>query len=234
MRIGRTGTAPTHTEDRFHKFAAGVASLEARSQLAASLVQAADEQRRRMARDLHDGAQSRLVLVVMALERARASDDLSPMVRVLIEEALMQTRAAIDELRELAHGIHPAILTNSGLAAAVEMLADRAPLPVQIAIPPERYPAPVESAAYFVAAEALTNIVKYACASRARIVATRTPSCLRLVVADNGVGGARREPGGGLAGLTDRLAALKGTLSIVSPLDAGTRITAEIPLGGAV
>jgi signal transduction histidine kinase len=136
----------------------------------------------------------------------------------------------VDELRQLAQGIHPAILTNRGLKAAVEVLANRVSLPVEIAIPAERYPAPVELAAYFVAAEALTNVTKYARASRARVAATRTPSGLRLVVEDDGVGGAERRPGRGLAGLTDRLDALEGVLTIESPPGAGTRVIAEIPL----
>jgi signal transduction histidine kinase len=124
------------------------------------------------------------------------------------------------------------ILTNGGLAAAVDVLADRAPLPVEIEIGDERYPPAVESAAYFVAAEALTNVTKYARASRARIAVTSTPAALRLVVEDDGAGGAKRTPGGGLAGLGDRLAALDGVFSVDSPPGGGTRVRAEIPLPG--
>ena len=228
---------PAGVEQRLATFAevivAGLSSAAARSELAASrvrIVESADEQRRRIVRDLHDGAQSRLLHAVIALERVKASGDLAPDVRPLVEEGLTHARSAIDELRELAHGIHPAILTNTGLAAAVAALADRAPLPVEIAIPQERYPASVESAAYFVAAEALTNVAKYARASRARITATRTSAGLRLVVEDDGVGGAKRAPGRGLAGLGDRLAALNGVLAIDSRPGGGTRIRAEIPL----
>jgi signal transduction histidine kinase len=152
-------------------------------------------------------------------------------VRSLVEEGVTHVRSAIRELRELAHGIHPEILTQHGLAAAVQPLADRAPLPVDIEMPEERYPAPVESAAYFVAAEALTNVAKYARASTARIAGTRTPAGLSLVVEDDGVGGAKRMPGRGLAGLGDRLAALDGALAVDSPPGGGTRIRAEIPLG---
>jgi signal transduction histidine kinase len=133
-------------------------------------------------------------------------------------------------LRELPHGIHPATLTNHGLAAAIEVLAERTPLPVQIDIADERYPTPVESALYFVAAEALTNVAKYARASTARISVTRLPAGLRLVIEDDGVGGAQRVPRRGLAGLGDRLAALDGVLTIDSPPGGGTRIRAEIPL----
>jgi PAS domain S-box-containing protein len=225
------------TEHRLASFAeliaTAVSNAAARSELVASrvrIVEAADEQRRRVVRDLHDGAQSRLIHTVMALERARTHEQLAPAVRPLVEEGLMHARSAIGELRELAHGIHPAILTHGGLAAAIEVLADRSPLPVRLGIPDERYPTPVESAAYFVAAEALTNVAKYAHASTAKVNATRTPAGLRLVVEDDGVGGARRAPGRGLAGLGDRLAALDGVLAIDSPPGGGTRICAEIPL----
>jgi signal transduction histidine kinase len=225
------------TEQRLASFAelvaTAVSNAAARSELVASrgrIVEAADEQRRRVVRDLHDGAQSRLIHTVMALERARTHDQVAPEVRSAVEEGLMHARLAIGELRELAHGIHPAILTHGGLAAAVEVLADNTPLPVQLGIAEERYPTPVESAAYFVAAEALTNVVKYARASTARVSATRTAAGLHLVVEDDGVGGAERAMGGGLAGLGDRLAALDGVLGIDSPPGGGTRISADIPL----
>jgi signal transduction histidine kinase len=213
--------------------ATAIANIEACAEVAACpwrIVEATDDQRRRVVRDLHDGAQSRLVHAVIALKRASARGDLPPDARSLVDEGLAHISSAIEELRELAHGIHPAILTNRGLAAAVEVLADRSPLPVHIAIPAERYPATVELAAYFVAAEALTNVAKYARASRARIAATGMPTGLRLMVEDDGVGGAERRPGRGLAGLADRLDALDGLLAIDSPPGAGTRITAEIPL----
>jgi signal transduction histidine kinase len=184
-------------------------------------------------RDLHDGAQSRLVHAVILLKGASAREDLTPGVRSLVEEGLRHASSAIDELRELAHGIHPASLSRGGLAAAVKELAGRAPLPVQVAIPPERYPEAIESAAYFVAAEALTNVTKYAHASRARIEATSSPEGLRLVVEDDGIGGAERAPGRGLAGLADRVDALDGVLAIDSAPGAGTRITAEFPVSTA-
>jgi PAS domain S-box-containing protein len=228
---------PGGTERRLASFAdliaTAVSNAAARSELLDSrvrIVEAADEQRRRVVRDLHDGAQSRLIHTVIALERARARDDVPPTVRPLVEEGLTHAHAAISELRDLAHGIHPVILTNNGLAAAVEVLADRTPLRVELEIPDERYPTPVESAAYFVAAEALTNVAKYAHASWARITVTRTPPGVRLVVEDDGVGGAQRAAGGGLAGLGDRLAALDGDLAVDSPPGGGTRIRAEIPL----
>jgi signal transduction histidine kinase len=235
----RTGPdrLPAATEHRLASFAeliaTAVSNAAARSELVASrvrIVEAADEQRRRVVRDLHDGAQERLVHAIFVLQRAHDRDDVAPEVRSLVEEGVTNVRSAINELRELAHGIHPEILTHHGLAAAVEPLADRAPLPVEIEIPDERYPTPVESAAYFVAAEALTNVAKYARASTARITGARTPAGLSLVVEDDGVGGARRTPGRGLAGLGDRLAALDGVLVVDSPPGGGTRIRAEIPL----
>lgn len=228
---------PADAESRIEQFtelvATAIANVETRCELAASrarIAQAADEQRRRIVRDLHDGAQSHLVHAIIALEHAKAPTAGTPDGRSFVDDALMHVRYAIDELRELAHGIHPSILTNRGLAAAVEVLADRAPLPVHVAIAEERYPPAVESAAYFVTAEALTNVVKYARASRARIAASRSARGLRLLVEDDGTGGAEREPGRGLAGLADRLAALDGVLAIDSPPGAGTRITAEIPI----
>jgi signal transduction histidine kinase len=147
-----------------------------------------------------------------------------------VEQALEETRAAIDELRELAHGIHPSLLANRGLAAAIESLADRAPIPAELDVPDVRYPPAVESAAYFVAAEALTNLAKHASASIVRIRASSNPNALVLEVEDDGVGGATPSPGGGLAGLQDRVAALNGTLIVDSPRNRGTRIRAEMPL----
>ncbi len=156
--------------------ATAVSNATARSELVASrarIVTAADEQRRRVVRDLHDGAQQRLVHAVITLQLAHGLDDAPPELGQLVDEALEHTGAAIEELRELAHGIHPALLTSRGLAAAVEALADRAPVPVHVDIPDRRYPAAVESAAYFVAAEALTNVAKYANASTARVTASQ-------------------------------------------------------------
>jgi signal transduction histidine kinase len=195
----------------------------------ARIVAAADEQRRRVVRDLHDGAQARLIHAIIALEHAKAHDAVPADARPLVEEALMHTRSAIDELRDLAHGIHPAILTNRGLAAAIEALADRAPLPVQIEIPDERYPAPVESTAYFVVAEALTNVAKHARAGRAEVTARVEDGTLRVQVRDDGVGGARTD-GSGVRGLVDRLAVLDGQFRVESPAGGGTLVAADFPL----
>jgi signal transduction histidine kinase len=228
---------PPGAEDRVADFAElvsyAIENAETREELTASrarLVQSADEQRRRVVRDLHDGAQQRLIHAVMTLQLAHARGDAPPELTRLLGAALDDTRAAIEELRELAHGIHPAVLTHRGLAAAVNALADRAPLPVQVDIPDQRYPAAVESTAYFIAAEALTNIAKYARASTARITATHSADTLVLTIADDGAGGASPSTGGGLAGLQDRVAALDGTLTVDSPAGAGTRIHAQLPL----
>jgi signal transduction histidine kinase len=227
---------PVGAEDRVAAFAEFVSyaidNAETRDELLASrarLVEAADEQRRRVVRDLHDGVQQRLVHAVTALQLAHGRDDVPPELARLVGEALEDTRAAIDELRELAHGIHPAVLTHRGLAAAVEALADRAPVPVDVDIPEQRYPAFAESAAYFVAAEALTNVAKYAHASTARVTATRTADALVIAVEDDGVGG-DTDTGQRTLRLQDRVAAFDGTLIVDSPPGEGTRIRAKIPL----
>ena len=231
---------PAGTEQRLWAFAELIATAlsnaAARTELLESrarIVAAGDEQRRRVVRDLHDGAQQRLVHAVITLQRAHGRGDLSKDVRPLVERGLDHARQAIAELRELAHGIHPDVLTDHGLQAAIETLADRAPLAVDVDVPDERYPAAVESAAYFVAAEALTNVAKYADASAARVSATRSASALTLVIEDDGVGGATRTPDGGLSGLVDRLGALGGELTVDSARGAGTHIRAVIPLHAA-
>jgi PAS domain S-box-containing protein len=235
---GRMGTAMT-----FHDLSASVRADEERRQFAverarleevrasrARIVEAADAERRRVVRDIHDGAQQRLVYAVISLQLAQGRGNMSPDMKALFEDALEHTQGAIEELRELAHGIHPAVLTRGGLAAAVEELAGRAPFPVQVRLVEERYPASVESAAYFVAAEALTNVAKYSRASTARVTVTQSANRLCLVVEDDGVGGARPSPGSGLSGLEDRVATLDGTLAVDSPPGVGTRVRAEIPL----
>jgi PAS domain S-box-containing protein len=228
---------PNGTEERLAGFAeltaTAVSNATARSELLASrarIVEAADEQRRRVVRDLHDGAQQRLIHGVMTLQLAHARDDASPELSRLVGDALEDTRGAIEELRDLAHGLHPAILTHRGLAAAVEALADRAPLPVRVDIPDRRYPSSVELTAYFVAAETLTNVAKYARASTVHIAAVPTADELVLSIDDDGVGGATPSAGSGLSGLQDRVAAVDGKLTIASPPGGGTRVCAAIPL----
>ena len=235
---GRVGTAMTfhdqtvsvQVEDERRRLEVERARLSEVSASRARIVEAADEQRRRVVRDLHDGAQAMLVRVVLLLEMARQGGEVPDGARAEIDDALDNARAAVDALRELARGIHPGTLTRRGLAAAVKHLAERAPVPVTVEIGDDRYPNSVESAAYFVVAEALTNVAKYAGAATARVTATRTPSHLVVDVDDDGIGGAAPSLDGGLAGLVDRLAALDGTLEVSSPPGEGTRVRGAIPL----
>jgi CheY-like chemotaxis protein len=235
---GRMGTAMTfhdqtvsvQVEDERTRLEVERARLGEVSASRARIVEAADEQRRRVVRDLHDGAQAMLVRVVLQLQLASQAGDIPAEVRTEIDDALDNARAAIDALRELARGIHPGTLTRRGLAAAVKHLAERTPIRVAVEIGDDRYPNSVESAAYFVVAEALTNVAKYAGASTARVTATRTSSHLVLDVDDDGIGGAAPSVDGGLSGLADRLAALDGTLEVSSPPGEGTHIRAAFPL----
>jgi signal transduction histidine kinase len=193
----------------------------------ARIAEAADAERRRVERDLHDGAQQRLVALVMRLEQSRAT---TPGSNALIDDTNSELRAAIDEVRSLARGLHPPILAEAGLAAAVESLAERMPLPIEVHLPEGRFERRAEATAYFVVAEALTNVARHAGASHARVEGTLDAERLRLSIADDGQGGARTEGGSGLRGLADRLAAVGGTLAIESPAGAGTTVRAEIPL----
>jgi signal transduction histidine kinase len=195
----------------------------------ARVLEAADTERRRVVRDLHDGAQQRLVQTVLILRLAQReladNGDGTPLVR----EALSQAEHATRELSELAHGILPPVLTRGGLRAGVEALAARIHVPVAVAVVHDRLPAAVESTAYFVVAEALTNVVKHSGADRVEVEAAVADGALRVSVRDNGAGGARRD-GGGLLGLEDRLAVLDGRLEVASPPGAGTLVAAAIPV----
>jgi signal transduction histidine kinase len=183
-------------------------------------------------RDLHDGTQQRLVHTILTLKLAReAIDGGQDCAPELVNEALEHAQRAKGELRELAHGILPAVLTRGGLRAAVETLASRTPVHVEIDVAVDRLAAPVEATAYFIFAEALTNVAKHARAKRATVRAHVDGDTLRLEVRDDGIGGAHTD-GSGLVGLADRLAALDGEFSVDSPVDRGTRIAAAIPLGG--
>jgi signal transduction histidine kinase len=197
----------------------------------ARIVAAADAERRRLERDLHDGAQQRLLGIRLALRLARSrvgNDDAE--VEELLSEADEELMTGLDELRALARGIHPAVLTDEGLPAALASLARRAAVPVEIrAVPDERLAAPVEAAAYFVASEALANVTKHAQASNVTIAVTRNDGWVRLEVADDGIGGADVSRGSGLAGLKDRVEALDGHLEITSRTAAGTTLSAEFP-----
>jgi PAS domain S-box-containing protein len=199
----------------------------------ARIVEAADAARRRLERDLHDGAQQRLVELALDLRMARARLDADPaQVRGLLDAALGDLDAATRELRELARGIHPAALTEGGLRAALEALVARSTVPAQlVAVPGERFSAPIEATAYFTVAEALTNTARYADAGRVEVEATRVNARLRVEVRDDGRGGADAGAGSGLRGLADRVAALDGALEVTSPPGGGTVVRAEIPCG---
>jgi len=197
----------------------------------ARIVEAGDLERRRVERDLHDGAQQRLVLLSLELQVARRAlgDAGDPAVRRSLDRAAEEALAALAELRDLALGIHPLILTESGLGEAVESLADRTSVDVSVDVGSERYSPAVEGAAYFVISEALANVTKYAKASKARVRVRGLDDHLSIEIEDDGVGGADPRSGSGLRGLADRLAVLDGTMTIVSPPGGGTRISAQIP-----
>jgi PAS domain S-box-containing protein len=197
----------------------------------ARIVAAGDTARRRLERDLHDGAQQRLVELALDLRMARARIDADPAeARELLEAALQDLDNATAELRELARGIHPAALTEGGLRPALDALLARCSVPVRlVAAPEERFPPAVEAAAYFVVAEALTNVIRYAGARAAEVEVTSHDESLSVQVRDDGRGGADPAAGSGLLGLADRLAALDGTLTVESPSGGGTTLHAEIP-----
>jgi signal transduction histidine kinase len=189
------------------------------------------EERRRLERDLHDGAQQRLVAMALNLRLARAKLNEDPIAADrLLASAGEELDSALEELRELARGIHPAVLTDRGLGTALETLASRAPVPVELArLPEARLPEAVELAAYFVVAEALTNVAKYAHATHAKVEVARANGRLVVEVEDDGVGGANPENGTGLRGLADRIAVLEGRLEIDSERGRGTTVRAQIP-----
>jgi uncharacterized protein YhfF len=198
-------------------------------------VEAADAERIRIARNLHDGAQQQLVAVGQLLDMARRALERSPdEVGALLDQAREQLTAANAELRELARGLHPVRLADAGLAGALESLAATSVLPIEIAaLPQRRFPDVVEASLYFLVSEALSNAVKYAQASRLVVSVDQQGPVVICEVADDGVGGASAAQGSGLAGLAERLEALGGTLQVVSPPDEGTRLHATLPVEGA-
>jgi signal transduction histidine kinase/PAS domain-containing protein len=227
---------PADTERRMAHFAqlldTAIANADSRDQLTASrarLLSAGDEARRRVVRDLHDGAQQRLVHTIVTLKLAqRALGAQDENAASLLGEALEHARQGNEELRELAHGILPAILTR-GLGAAVDAVVMRLDLPVRVDVPAERFPAEIEASAYFIVAEALTNIVKHARARRAEVRASAEDGMLQVAVRDDGIGGADPD-GHGLVGMGDRVTALGGRLRIESPAGGGTLVAATLPL----
>jgi PAS domain S-box-containing protein len=228
---------PADTERRIADFAElvalALANAEARRELAASrarIVETGDAERRRLERNLHDGAQQRLVALALMLrecERTGIGGD----ALMLLQRAEAELADALEELRELARGIHPAILTDQGLVAALEMLAGRASVPVELsAALDDRLPAPVEAAAYYIVSEALTNASKHAAAERVRVDVRQVDGEALVEVADDGVGGADQSGGSGLRGLGDRVDALGGRFELESPVGAGTLLRARLPV----
>jgi signal transduction histidine kinase len=188
-------------------------------------------ERRRLERDLHDGAQQRLVSLALTLRMAREKlgADAGEAGR-LLDRSRQELDEALEEIRELARGIHPRVLSDRGLGAAVEALAHRAPLPVEVGeVPAQELPEQVELAAYFVVSEALTNVAKHASATHASVTLTKRDGRLALEISDDGVGGADADLGTGLRGLTDRLAAIEGQLEVDSEPGRGTTVRASIP-----
>jgi signal transduction histidine kinase len=204
----------------------------------ARVVAAADESRKRIERNVHDGAQQRLVALALDLQMHRdgiATDESLNLERrtELVAQADAATealRGALAELRELARGLHPSVLTTDGLGPAIEQLVSRSPIPVSVEVPETRFPEAVETACYFTAAEALANVAKYAEATDVAVHIEQQDGRIRLQVSDNGVGGADPKAGSGLTGLVDRIAALDGTLTVDSPVGVGTTVTVELPL----
>jgi signal transduction histidine kinase len=220
--------------------ATAISNFEAREAVAASreevavsrarTVAATDDERRRVVRDLHEGAQQRLVNTIMMLKLARrAFQSGEADALALLTEALDHAQQARAELQELMHGILPVALTHGGLRPAVDVLASRMPMRVETSVSVGRLPAAVEATAYFVVAEALTNVAKHARAGHAVVAARVEDATLRVQVRNDGVGGAWAD-GSGLVGLADRLAALDGRLRVESPADGGTLLAADIPL----
>ena len=197
----------------------------------ARIVEAGDAERRRLERDLHDGAQQRLVTLSLALGMARdRAAGADPELEALITSAGKEAREALTELRELARGIHPAVLTETGLTGAVQALVERSPVAATItAVPDGRFPAAVEATAYFVVSEALANVAKHAMANGAQVTIRRRPGRLVVEVSDDGAGGARADGGSGLRGLADRVASVGGVLRVDSPPGGGTRLEADLP-----
>ena len=222
--IGRAMLSPSR-QDALEERIDNLRETQARS------VDIAIADRRQIERDLHDGAQQRLLALGMnlgmALEKFESDPDEA---RGLVDDAHRELQRAVAELRNLARGVHPAVLTDRGLDAALSALAARSPVPVRLDVDlPERPPASVEATAYFIVAEALTNAARYASASAVNVNVRRSADRVHIEISDNGVGGAELHPGGGLAGLADRASAVEGTLRVTSPAGGPTVIEAELP-----
>jgi len=226
---------PPDTEQRLEKFTdlvtTAIANAESKSELAASrrrIVAAGDDARRRIERDLHDGIQQRLIaLTFRARAMTRQSPDELPGV---VEELAEGLKDVSDELREVARGIHPTILTEAGLGPALRALARRSTVPIDVDVRLDgRLPTPIEAAAYYIASEALTNVAKHAHANVVQLLAAHDKGILTIEVRDDGIGGADAGHGSGILGLTDRVEALGGTISITSPPRRGTTLSVRLP-----
>ena len=215
---------------RAREYRARVADLRDARQ---RIIAAADAERRRIERDLHDGAQQRLVALATMLSLAEARFKTDPeRAGELVARAREEAELAVKDLRDLARGIHPAVLSDLGLGAALEALASRAPVPVEVTgVPSTPLPNEVEAAAYFVIAEALTNVAKYAHASECSVCLSVDDERLRVEIRDDGIGGADPSTGSGLLGLRDRVEALDGSLEVDSPPGDGTAVIVELPAG---
>ena len=196
----------------------------------ARIVESADRERKRIERNLHDGAQQRLVVTLLLLRRMSQDGEIPPALRESLDLATEETARAIEELRELVRGIHPVALTESGLAAALRNLAGRSPVAVEVDVPELRLPEAIEVAFYYVAAESLANVAKYAEATSVDVSLSTDGGVARLRVRDDGVGGANPNGGRGFAGLVDRMEVLGGTLDVHSPAGVGTTVTATAPM----
>jgi signal transduction histidine kinase len=241
VAVASADVLPPESEGRLAGFcelvSLAVASAQARDDLRSSrarIVKAGDEQRRKLERNLHDGAQQRLVSLALTLRLARrqVESDQTPAAAASLEAAAKELDLALEELRELARGLHPAALTEQGLAPAIEALTKRLPLPVNILVPPDRLPEGIEATVFYIVSEALTNIVKHAQASQANVKVAIEGNTLRFEVTDDGRGGADPTAGTGILGLRDRAEAAGGTLFVVSPPGRGTIVTAQLPLSG--
>jgi PAS domain S-box-containing protein len=229
--VFRDVTAQMASEDAARRRAVEHVRAEEIHASRARIMEAADAERRRLVRNLHDGAQQRLVRILLALRLAGKDVESDPQLAGLLARIADDTDAAISELRDLGSGIRPVILTTRGVRAAVESLTGPFPIPVTIDIPEHRFEENIEAGAYFFVAEALTNVIKHAEASSASVTLTEDGSdSIAVEVADDGRGGALAVAGRGLAGMEDRLAALEGALRIDSPVGGGTRLTATLPV----
>jgi len=228
-------TERKHAEEVLRRHEAEQARIAELEAARARIIAAEDATRRQIERDLHDGAQQRLVTLALTLRmiKAKLADDRDG-ASDLLDDAIGTLAEATDELRELARGIHPAVLTDLGLARAVTVLAERTPVPVDVHCSlSERLPGPVEVAAYYVVAESLTNVARYSEATKATIRLGREGGCAFVDVEDDGIGGAEPEAGSGIRGLIDRIDALDGSLDVDSEPGEGTRIRVRIPLASA-